>query len=258
MEMSKALEKTQDELPALVAPQSAARNEVAAIFSLIERVSADPNLPLERVEQAFAFYQRVQADQARRAYYAAFAAMQPELPLVEKRGRGHNDKKYARFEDVMQDIRPKLALHGFSISFRTSNKDGRVIVTGVLAHRDGHAEETTLDLPSDTSGSKNAVQAIGSSTSYGKRYITFSLLGIAARDEDDDGKAAGAGEAVSDKQAAELRKLVTETGGNIDGFLRIAQAETIPDIRAKDYEGLKKMLLAKKANGAKPKAESAP
>jgi hypothetical protein len=40
----------------------------------------------------------------------------------------------------------------------------------VLSHELGHSEETTMTLPLDTSGSKNNVQAVGSSTSYGKRY----------------------------------------------------------------------------------------
>lgn len=248
--MSKALAKTQDELPALIAPPSAVRNEVAAIFSMIERVSADPNLPLERVEQAFAFYQRVQADQARRAYYAAFAAMQPTLPLVERKGKSHNGK-YALWEDVVKEIRPILAQHGFSISFRTNNKDNRVIVTGVLAHCDGHAEETTLDLPSDTSGSKNAVQAIGSSTSYGKRYITFSLLGIAARDEDDDGKAASASDFITPEQVQELSILITESGADFKRFLAAGKIEKLSDIRAKDFEKAKALLEEKKRKAGK-------
>ncbi|WP_409524602.1 ERF family protein [Pseudomonas sp.] len=44
-------------------------------------------------------------------------------------------------------------------------------------------------LPLDTSGSKNAVQAVGSSTSYGKRYVMSALLNLTTRGEDDDGHA---------------------------------------------------------------------
>ncbi|WP_340146807.1 ERF family protein [Halomonas sp. PA16-9] len=42
-------------------------------------------------------------------------------------------------------------------------------------------------LPADISGNKNAVQAFGSSTSYGKRYVLSALLNI-TRGQDDNGK----------------------------------------------------------------------
>jgi hypothetical protein len=45
-------------------------------------------------------------------------------------------------------------------------------------------------LPHDSTGSKNAVQAVGSSTSYGKRYTACALLNITSRGEDDDGETA--------------------------------------------------------------------
>jgi hypothetical protein len=81
---------------------------------------------------------------------------------------------------------------GFSLSFKVRRTDNEIITTGVLAHREGHREETELALPTDTSGSKNAVQAVGSSTSYGKRYTAFALLNITSTGEDDDGQKGGA------------------------------------------------------------------
>ncbi|HET9820175.1 MAG TPA: ERF family protein, partial [Rhodanobacteraceae bacterium] len=51
---------------------------------------------------------------------------------------------------------------------------------------DGHREETSITLPADTSGSKNAVQAVASSTSYGKRYTAGALLNLTSHGEDDD------------------------------------------------------------------------
>jgi hypothetical protein len=48
-----------------------------------------------------------------------------------------------------------------------------------------------MTLPLDTSGSKNNVQAVGSSTSYGKRYTATLLLNIRTKGEDDDGHAGG-------------------------------------------------------------------
>ena len=157
-----------------------------SVMSMIERMAENPAISLERVEQTFAFYQKVQADFARRAFDAAFADMQPKLPVIDKAGMSHNGK-YGRWEDIVEGITPILGQHGFSIRFHVANEPGKITVRAILAHRDGHREETSFDLPADTSGSKNAIQAIGSSTSYGKRYTASALLNIVTRGEDDDG-----------------------------------------------------------------------
>ena len=45
-----------------------------------------------------------------------------------------------------------------------------------------------MQLPVDLTGSKNAVQAAGSSVSYGKRYTVSALLNLTSRGEDDDAR----------------------------------------------------------------------
>ncbi|MNO71030.1 ERF superfamily protein [compost metagenome] len=84
-------------------------------------------------------------------------------------------------------------------------------VTGILMHRAGHREQTTMLLPLDTSGSKNAVQALGSSVSYGKRYVLCALLNITTRGEDDDGNAAvPPKKLVTPAQAQQLNALLAQ------------------------------------------------
>jgi hypothetical protein len=228
-------------------PPAPAADNTLPIGSMIERIMSDPNIPMERVEQAFAFYQKVQADQARKAFTAAFAQMQPALPAIERKGQSHNGK-YARWEDIAAGIMPVLAAHGFGLSFRIKSADRHVLVTCILSHKDGHSEETEHPFPYDTSGSKTANQAIGSATSYGKRYTANAVLGIATRDEekDDDGNAAGGLHPIDDEQAAELMALITATKSDISKFLQVARAESLSDVLAKDFERLKAMLLKKR------------
>ena len=90
----------------------------------------------------------------------------------------------------MEAVRPVLQKHGFMLSFRTKFDDKLVRVIGVLAHRSGHAEETEFVSSPDTSGNKNAIQALGSAQSYGQRYTARALLNIASREDDDDGRKA--------------------------------------------------------------------
>jgi len=170
---------------------------------MIERAASDPRVDIDKMERLFRMKEEHDARNAKTAYLRALADMQPELPVITKNGvisKNEKDErgqktgkqeamtKYAKWEDVVEGITPILAAHGFSLSFRIAQPtEARVAVSGVLGHRDGHTEETTLALPIDSSGAKNNVQGWGSSVSYGKRYTALALLNISARGEDDDG-----------------------------------------------------------------------
>lgn len=219
-------------------PQPA--NETAAIFSMIERAARDPAVDVDKLERLMAMAERMQASRAKGAYAAALAAMQPEIPAIVERGKikvGNDVRStYALWEDINEAIKPILARHGFALSFRTQTGD-KIVVTGVLSHRDGHSEETTMTLPVDASGSKNAVQAIGSSVSYGKRYTAGALLNMTSRGEDDDGKAAGiATHRITQDQADKMRDLLEANGKSRAAFLKWAKVEKIEDIAAEFYD----------------------
>jgi hypothetical protein len=184
--MNQIVAKT-EELPSAPVPVS----DSAAIFQIIERAARDPNVDIDKMQRLMEMHERMQASRAKASYAAALADMQPNLPVIDERGKGHNDVSYALWEDISEAIRPVLQQHGFALSFRTGREGDKITVTAVLSHRDGHSEETTMLLPIDGSGNKNAVQAVGSSTSYGKRYSACALLNIASRGEDDDGKTGG-------------------------------------------------------------------
>ena len=215
--------------------------DTAAIFSLVERMATDPSISIDRVEQTFSFYQKVKADRARDAFFASFADLQSALPAVERKGTGHNSKKYARFEDFVEVIRPKLKEHGFSLSHRIEQPNDKIVViTAVLGHRDGHDERTSLTLPLDTSGNKPPVHALASSISYGKRYTGFAILGTASEDEDDDGKAAAAGETITEEQGDELRKLMEDfESERMEGFCKHFKIGAIDELPAAKFEAAK-------------------
>lgn len=74
-------------------------------------------------------------------------------------------------------------------------------ITCVISHRDSHGEENSLSAGADHSGEKNAIQAIGSTPTYLQRITLKVALGLAAA-EDDDGKAAGAGQIFTPSKSA--------------------------------------------------------
>jgi hypothetical protein len=181
--MNEVAKTKNTELPAI-------KNESSAVLSMIERVALDPNSDVEKLEKMLDMQERVLDRNARMDFDSALPLMQAELPEVEKLAQGHNSN-YAKFEHILAAIKPFLLAHGFSITHRVNSEGNTVKITGVLSHRSGHREETTLELPIDTSGNKNDVQAVASSTEYGRRYTMNSLIGIATKDADKDGGTGG-------------------------------------------------------------------
>lgn len=214
--------------------------EATSIMEVIERAAKDPATDVDKLERLLNMFERITAQKAKAAYTRALAKMQPTLPVIAERGgitnnAGKIQSTYALWEDINDAIKPILAEHGFALSFRTGQADGKIIVTGVLSHCDGHSEETTMHLPVDTSGSKNAVQAVGSSTSYGKRYTAQVLLNLTSRGEDDDGKAGGGGP-ISEDQAGKIFDLIKATKADTAKFCKHFGIPSVPDLKAKDFE----------------------
>lgn len=187
--------------------QVTAVTESATILSVISRAAADPQCDIEKMERLMAMHERMQARTAETAFNASMAEMQIELPSIAERGKTNNGK-YATLEDINDVVKPIMQKHGFALSFRVEHMPNGISVTGVLMHRAGHREETTILLPSDTSGSKNAVQAVGSSVSYGKRYVMNAMLNITTRGEDDDGYAAAPKARVTEAQAKTIAAML--------------------------------------------------
>ena len=225
---------------ALREDQNVVTTDARSIMEVISRAAADPKTDVDKLERLLGMYERITAQKAKASYTQALAKMQPTLPVIAERGgitnnAGKVQSTYALWEDINDAIKPILAEHGFALSFRTGQADGKIIVTGVLSHSDGHSEETTMHLPVDTSGSKNAVQAVGSSTSYGKRYTAQALLNLTSRGEDDDGKAGGGG-LISEDQVEKLFDIIKATKADTSKFCKYMGVAAVPDIRAKDFE----------------------
>lgn len=224
--------------------------ESSAVLSLIERAAKDPQIDIDKMQRLLDMRAQEAARAAKVSYSAALSAMQVELPVIERRGtigiaKGDNAKKpkYALWEDINEAIKPVLAKHGFALSFRCGRDADKIMVTSILSHRDGHSEETTMLLPIDTGPGRNAVQSIGSSTSYGKRYTAAALLNLTSRGEDDDGATAPGG-FVTEEQAEAIKKLIVEVGGDIPKFLKVFKIGKVEELPAARFQEAKDRLEA--------------
>ena len=234
-------------------------SDVSAVLAIIERAATNPDVDIDKMERLLAMQERIWERQAQQAFTKAKLKMRPSLPEISMRGKivirdktNQNniiqETPFARFEDIHEAVMPILTDHGFDLSFKNGMApDGKVRITTILSHVSGHSEETYFDLPHDSSGSKNAVQAVGSSTSYGKRYGVLNILNIRVCGEDDDGVKAGAPDTITDEQNIELGTLAAEVKADLPKFLKFLGIEKLSDLPAARFDEAKSALELKKA-----------
>lgn len=202
--MSNALAQRQESAAIVQAGES------ATILQVIQRAAADPQCDIEKMERLMQMHERFQARQAEQQYAEALALMQQELPSIAERGDAAKRYTYALWEDINEKLKPVLAKHGFALTFRIPRNEKGVEVEGVLSHRAGHSERTSILLPADVSGNKNAVQAVASSVSYGKRYTAGALLNFTTHGEDDDAFTAVQHDQLKDQVVIDIMERIGE------------------------------------------------
>lgn len=165
--------------------QSIQQSESAQIIGMIGKLASDPDSDIDKMERLMAMRDKMLEKEQLAIFNTALSVMQDEIPAIAERGKGHGTIRYAKWEDVNSVIKPIMAKHGFALRFQVDTEKG-VSVTATLSHKCGHEINTSMNSAADGSGSKNAIQAIGSAVSYLKRYTASALLNITSHGEDDD------------------------------------------------------------------------
>lgn len=180
-----------------------------SIMAVISRAATDPSCDIDKLERLMAMHERMQAKDAETAFNASMAQMQIDMPTVGEGGMNkHTGNAYATIDDINRAVRGVMQKHGFAVTFKVVHANEGISVTGILVHAAGHREETTLLLPIDAGAGRNTVQAVGSSVTYGKRYVMCALLNITTGDaQDDDGQAA-ADPVITGHQAKQIETLL--------------------------------------------------
>lgn len=232
------------------------------MLSVIERAASNPAVDVDKMRSLLEMQERIMTKQAEIDFNQSMTRLMAKLPIVDKTGRiEFTDKNgevrstpFAKYEDIDAAIRPVMIEEGFSLSFDTTPRDGGgVIITGTLSHSAGHKKTASMPVALDTTGSKNNIQSMGSSLSYGKRYVVGLLLNIITRGEDTDG--IDRDTPITTEQAVEIDLLVKEVAADKPAFLRYMAVNDIRDIKAIHYNKAKTALNQKKnaniAKGAK-------
>lgn len=232
---------------------SAPATDTAVLLSTIERASADTTLDIERLERMYALYERAAARSAKSAFLDALMRAKGELPRIIRSGAAsYEDKKtgdkkeafkYAKWEDVCGQIEPVLALHGLVLTFSSEQPaPDRVMITGILSHRDGHSERAQMALGCDASGGKNNAQGWGSSISYGKRYTSFALLNLVGYDDTDTDGAEPPAATITEDDEINLRDAIEGKGKTVDAFCTYFKISKLSELPSSKLDDAARML----------------
>jgi hypothetical protein len=186
------------------------------LHPLLQAALATEGLSVEKLEKMQEIQFRHEANEARKAYTKAKVALMSSLPPIiahdrvvdypsSKGGRVHYS--YATMAAAVKEIQPKLGDYGFSYQWIPENlPDWNVKITFRLTHVLGHFEDFPMSGPPDTAGGKDPLKAIGSTSSYLKRY-TFCLgFGVTTADmKDSDDHAADRSERARNERSERAR-----------------------------------------------------
>lgn len=178
-----AIVKTAESLPVQTTPDQ------------LLALAVNNNLDIEKLERLLAMKERWDKVQAEKAFTQALTDFQEECPDLRKTKKvsfdtrtGQTEYHFAPLGDIDRQIKPLLKKHGFSKTWKINDAAGKIKVACIIKHVAGHSETTEMEADADTSGSKNPIQAKGSTVEYLKRYTLIGALGLTTADQDIDGR----------------------------------------------------------------------
>lgn len=231
-----------------IAERPQAAPAVDGIGQAIQALIARPELDVSKVRELFELQREVRRDEAFAAFNEAMSEAQEEMSMVSQ--DASSDKgKYASYAALDRAIRPIYSKHGFSVRFDTGEaRENEVRVIAEVA-RGGYSREYHFDVPADGKGAKGndvmtKTHAALSAVTYGRRALLKMIFNIAeGKDVDDDGKAAGGGDAVlSSDQLAEIYSLIDETDTEMSTLLAHIKVARLEDVFANKFAVLKQII----------------
>jgi hypothetical protein len=241
-----ALRKVAPKGTALVVPT----NENFLI--VIARAAADPRCQPDKMRALLEMQKEIRAEEARMTFTREFNAIAAKMPSITKDCRieipGKSGGKaqstpYASFENMHRVVMPILLERGFNYWTEPAVGDERspIVMRCHLEHVSGHSRTCALPLPFETSGSKNNVQGVGSSLSYGRRYGLMNLCNIISHapsdrdmNGDDEPKAKRKPAKATDDMGDDTEEKIT--GAQVKDLLTgMDECDVGPDLFLKKY-----------------------
>lgn len=239
---------------------SQSENGTTSLLNFVALAVKDKDIDVSKLDALLRMQREIVADEAKLKFNHAMARMTTGKLRVKKNGRvdlgtGKGGYDFATWPDMDDVLRPLMEREGFTLSFNMETKEGGgAIVSGTLLHIDGHSRTASVPLALDAGAGRNNLQAMGSTLSYGKRYVAEMLFNIVREDNsDDDGKLGGT-VFITAAQIAEIEQLIIDGGIPRDPFLEWMGAVRVENIQAADFTKAKNALLKRARKGGENRA----
>lgn len=229
---------------------------VTTVVTPLEMLSRaiDRGVDAGMLEKLMELKERHEANEAKKAFNDAMTALKSK-PLVVTKNKhvkfGNTEYDHATLAQVVDAVVSRLSEHGLSHRWETDQSEGGLIsVTCIITHALGHEQRTRLCGVPDSSGSKNSIQAVGSTVTYLQRYTLMAATGLASHEMDDDAKGAAPAETITEKQAADLQALIDEIASEPvkyrERLCKYHKIASLTELPAKAYPDTVAQLEAKR------------
>lgn len=205
---------------------------------------------LTQLEKLMELQERYEANEAKKAFHVAMAEFKKNPPEILKDrkvsfGEGKTSYHHATLANVCEKVIQGLSEHGLSHGWKTDqSQENKITVECVITHAQGHSESTKLSAKPDETGSKNPIQAMGSTITYLERYTLLALTGLATHDQDNNGKGAEV-EHVNEKQLSTITDMINNLNADESKFCEVMGVESLDKIPASDFNKAMKKLKDK-------------
>jgi hypothetical protein len=170
-------------------------------LAIIQQAVLEGKTDLSVLQGLWAMQKEYEEREARKAFHVAMRKFKENAPEILKNThvkfttqKGVTEYDHASLDEVCDKIIPALAEVGITHRWTTPAPvvAGYLRIGCVLTHEMGYSDAPAeLEGEADQSGGKNALQARNSTVSYLQRYTLLTASGMAAKNQDDDGQAAG-------------------------------------------------------------------
>lgn len=140
--------------------------------------------------------------------------------------------KYATLEQYTKAVRKIFADNNFCLIFKITDKSNLcastpyIMITAKAIHVTGRALKASAMFPIDVQEKRTAMQNMGATITYARRYLIGMLLNITTTQDDNDGAAIP----VSAQKLNEIRRLIKSTGTDMQKVLQFAGVKDINEV----------------------------
>lgn len=242
-----------------IVPQIA--NDSMAMLEMIERIVTNPDVEANKMQQIVDMKMALFDKGAEIEFNRAMSIVQSEMkPIAKDAENKHTKSMFAKLESICEVITPIYTEHGFALSFYEEDcpKADHVRIMCEVTHS-GFSKVRHLDVPSDIMGiggkrTKTNTQGFGSTTSYGRRYLTIMIFNLTIADEDNDGNTVTTPTDTISRTEVEMIKVELRKAKLSQTYIcEKAGVNKIEDIEAGRYEGCINHIQGKAKEAQKAK-----